>query len=66
MMRRRIPTQEEAEKVIEKFPDKEDYIFANMSTFIGKDGEPYDDSIECGQYWDYCKYYVEHGPDPSD
>lgn len=64
-MRRRIPTEEEAEKVIKEFPDREDYIFSNMKMFW-KNDEPYDDSIECGQYWDYCKYFVDHGSDPSD
>jgi hypothetical protein len=62
-MRRRIPTEEEAERVITQFPDKDDYINSHFQMRTDSEGEASDDSIECGQYWDYCKYFVEHGPD---
>jgi len=65
-MKRRIPTEEEAQKVVKEYETKDAFL---DGTIVYNDGNTVSQHLaeieEAEQYYSYCKFIV-NGPDPSD
>lgn len=69
-MKRRIPTEEEAQEVVKKYPTVKAYVDATVvpteDPIRPSFSQPWYDLVqEAKQYYSYCKFMVD-GPNPSD
>ena len=55
----RIITIEEAERVINEWPDQDEYVNANYRMFLDRGGEANDNSCELAYYWSDCKRIID-------
>ena len=53
---------EEAQKVIEEFPDVDEFVNANFRIFLSRYGDADDNSIELAYYWKECKRLLDLVP----
>ena len=53
-------TIEEAQGVINENPYQDDFVCRNYVMFLGRDGEPDDNSIELAAYWTECNEMIKN------
>ena len=51
---------ETAKKVIDEFPEEDDYVQVHYQQFL-RNGEHDDNTIDTSNYWNLCKKRVERG-----